>query len=210
MQRHAFAAVSLAALAALFLASAQAQVGGNPDTGKAKAGVCAGCHGIDGGGGADPTWPKLAGQVPSYLFKELKAFKTGARKNNPVMTGMAAPLSEQDMRDLASYFASLPVKPGAASNKELALAGQSIYRGGVPETGVAACMSCHGPAGSGIPPRFPYVGGQPPAYTEKQLLDFKAGRRVDDGRIMATLASRLTDAQIKAVSEYIAGLHSAL
>jgi cytochrome c553 len=207
MQRRVSALAFVAALAALFLAPVRAQEEGRPEVGKTKAAVCAGCHGIDGNGGADPTWPKLAGQAQAYLYEQLQAFKSGARKNNPVMTGMAAPLSEQDMRDLAAYYASLPHKPGAATNKELALAGQRIYRGGIGENGVAACMSCHGPAGHGIPPRFPRVDGQPTAYTEKQLLDFKAGRRADNDKIMTQLAGRMSDAQIKAVSEYLAGLY---
>ncbi|MFL6647156.1 MAG: cytochrome c4 [Sulfurifustaceae bacterium] len=190
----------------LFSAVCSAQATGNAANGKAKAGVCAGCHGADGNGGADPSWPKLAGQVPEYLVTQLKAFKSGARKN-PIMSGMAAPLADQDMNDLATYFASLNVKPGAAGNKDLALAGEQLYRGGNAQNGVPACMSCHGPAGHGIPPRFPQVTSQNAAYTERQLLDFKARRRVDNGAVMAGVAGGLADNEIKAVSEYMAGLH---
>lgn len=196
-----------ALFAVLVLASpVKAQLGGKVDAGKAKAAVCASCHGQDGNGGADPTWPKIAGQVPEYLYAQLKAFKSGARKN-ALMSGMAAPLSDQDMQDLAAYYASQPLKLGAATNKELALSGQTIFRGGVADSGVAACMSCHGPAGQGIPPRFPRLNGQKTAYTEKQMRDFKAGERKDNDAIMTRLAARMTDAQIKAVAEYIAGLH---
>lgn len=190
----------------LFSSVCSAQTTGNPANGKAKAAVCAGCHGPDGNGGADPSWPKLAGQFPEYLVTQLKAFKSGARKN-PIMSGMAAPLADQDMNDLAAYFASVSLKPGAAANKELAQAGEQLYRGGNSQAGVPACMSCHGPAGRGIPPRFPRVTSQNAAYTEKQLLDFKAKRRVDNGAVMAGVAAGLADNEIKAVSEYMAGLH---
>ncbi len=204
MRLRFYAAAGLAAWVAG--SPLQADVGGNPQAGKAKAAACAGCHGLDGNGGADPTWPKLAAQVPEYLFEQLRLFKSGTRKN-PIMSGMVAPLSEQDMRDLAAYYATLPPKPGAATNKELALVGQRIYRGGIVQTSVPACMSCHGPSGHGIPPRFPRVSSQSAAYAEKQLLGYKAGWRKDNGDIMTRIAGRMTDAQIKAVSEYLAGLH---
>lgn len=204
MYLRVYAVALLTAL--LFTSPVQAQLGGKAEAGKAKATTCAGCHGVDGNGGADPTWPKLAGQVPEYVYAQLKAFKSGARKN-AIMSGMAAPLSDQDMKDLAAYYASQPLKPGAAANKELALAGQKIFRGGLAETAVPACMSCHGPAGQGIPPRFPRLNSQTAAYTEKQMRDFKAGERKDNDDIMARLTSRMTDAQIKAVAEYAAGLH---
>ncbi len=205
MQLRSIATLVVVFGAAVYAVGVRAEVNGNAAAGKAKAATCAACHGIDGNGGADPSWPKLAGQLPEYLVDQLKEFKSGARKN-PLMSGMAAPLSEQDMKDLAVYFASLPAKPGAAASKELALAGERLYRGGNAQTGVAACMSCHGPAGRGIPPTFPRVTGQNAAYTEKQLLDFKARRRVDHEDIMIRLASRLTEAEIKAVSQYMAGL----
>lgn len=190
----------------LFTGICFAEVTGNPANGKTKAAVCAGCHGLDGNGGADPSWPKLAGQFPEYLVTQLKAFKSGARKN-PIMSGMAAPLSDQDMNDVAAYFGSLTVKQGAAANKDLALAGQQLYRGGNGQAGVPACMACHGPAGHGIPPKFPRVTSQNAVYVEKQLLDFKARRRVDNGAVMAAVAAGLSDDEIKAVSDYMAGLH---
>ena len=179
---------------------------GNIAAGKAKAVVCAGCHGADGNGGADPLWPKLAGQDASYIAKQLSDFKSGARKD-PIMTGMAAPLSAADIANLAAYFASLPTRPGAAKNAELAKQGEKTYRGGNAKTGVSACMSCHGPSGHGIPPRFPKVSGQNAAYTQKQLLAFKAGTRSNDGDIMTRIAFRMSEQEIKAVSEYMAGLH---
>jgi cytochrome c553 len=188
------------------LSPASADLGGDPQAGKTKAAACAGCHGAEGNGGADPSWPKLAGQVPEYLVNQLKRFKSGARKN-PIMNGMAAPLSQQDIRDIAAYFAAQKLKLGAAKNKELALKGQRIYRGGIIETGVPACMSCHGPSGHGIPPHFPRLYAQNTAYTKKQLLDFRDGRRVSADGIMPRIATRLTEPQVEALSEYLSGLH---
>lgn len=190
----------------LALSPVRADVGGDPQAGKTKAAACAGCHGAEGNGGADPSWPKLAGQVPEYIVKQLKRFKSGERKN-PIMNGMAAPLSEQDMKDIAAYFAGRKLKLGAAKNKELALKGQRIYRGGIIDTGVPACMSCHGPSGHGIPPNFPRLYAQNAAYTKKQLLDFRDGRRVSADDIMPRIASRLTEPQVQALAEYLSGLH---
>lgn len=207
MQARVYTIVRFAALAAAFVTvGAWAATDGDAVAGKAKAAACASCHGADGNGGADPTWPKLAGQIPEYLVDQLKDFKSGARAN-PIMTGIAAPLSEKDMKDLAVYYASQKLKPGAASSKEIALAGERIYRGGNAKTGVSACMSCHGPSGHGIPPRFPRVTGQNAAYTEKQLLDFKSSRRKNDDKVMTGIAFRMSEDEIKAVSQYMAGLH---
>ncbi|BAU50403.1 cytochrome C [Sulfurifustis variabilis] len=191
---------------ALAAGIAQAKFEGDVAAGKAKAGACAACHGVDGNGGADPSWPKLAGQIPEYLVKQLADFKSGKR-TDPLMSGMAAPLSEKDMKDLAAYYAAQKIKPGAAANKELAEKGERIYRGGNAKTGVSACMSCHGPSGHGIPPRFPRVTGQTASYTEKQLLAFKSSKRSNDDEMMTRIAFRMSEAEIKAVSEYMAGLH---
>lgn len=180
--------------------------GGNPAAGKVRAMVCAACHGADGNGGADPSIPKLAGQIPEYLVEQLEEFKAGKRKN-PVMVGMAAGLSEQDMKDVAAFYSSQTIKPGAAADKELARQGERIYRGGNAKTGVPACMGCHGPAGHGIPPQFPRISAQNAPYTERQLLDFKAERRRDHEDAMTRIAARLRESEIKAVSEYIVGLH---
>ncbi len=196
-------AVIVVALAG-FTVAGHAQ--GDPGRGKAKAAPCAACHGGDGGGGGDPSWPKLAGQFPEYLVEQLEAFKSGARKN-PLMTPMAARLTDQDMQDLAAYYASQPSKQGAAATKELAQSGGRLYRGGNVQAGVPACMSCHGPAGHGIPPHFPRVSGQNAVYTAKQLADFKNNQRADGHGVMNPVAARLTEAEIKAVSEYMAGLH---
>ncbi|HEX9810515.1 MAG TPA: c-type cytochrome [Burkholderiales bacterium] len=179
---------------------------GNADAGKAKAGLCAGCHGADGNGGADPTWPKLAGQTPEYLVTQLQRFKSGAR-DNAIMKGMASTLSDQDMRDIAAFYAAQAMKRGTANDKTLALRGQRIYRGGIVDTGVPACMSCHGPAGHGIPPHYPRLDSQSAAYVQKQLSDFRAQRRASIDPAMPSIASRLTDADIRAISEYLSGLH---
>jgi cytochrome c553 len=198
--------VATAACLWLVLVAPVHAVGGNVAAGQAKAGICAGCHGADGNGGADPLWPRLAGQDPDYIAKQLADFKSGARKD-PIMSGMAAPLSATDMKNLGAYFASLKSKPGAARDAQLAKQGQKIFRGGNAKMGVSACMSCHGPSGHGIPPRFPKVSGQNAAYTQKQLLAFKVGTRANDGETMTRTAFRMSEQEIKAVSEYMAGLH---
>ncbi|MEK7716585.1 MAG: c-type cytochrome [Pseudomonadota bacterium] len=185
---------------------APVHAGGNVAAGQSKAGVCAGCHGADGNGGADPLWPRLAGQDPDYTAKQLADFKSGARKD-PIMSGLVAALSAADMKNLGAYYASLKAKPGAARDAQLAKQGQKIYRGGNAKMGVSACMSCHGPSGHGIPPRFPKVSGQNTVYTQKQLLAFKAGKRANDGETMTRTAFRMSEQEIKAVSEYMAGLH---
>lgn len=188
------------------LALPAAAASGNPAKGQAKAAACAGCHGADGNGGADPTWPKLAGQDADYTAKQLADFKSGARKD-PIMAGMAAPLSAQDMKDIGAYYAGLKPRAGAARDAALAKAGEKIYRGGNAKMGVTACTSCHGPSGHGIPPRYPRVSGQGAAYTAKQLLAFKTGARANDGDTMTRIAFRMSEHEIKAVSEYMAGLH---
>jgi len=198
-------ALGLGFIAALFALPAAA-ASGNPAKGQAKAAACAGCHGADGNGGADPVWPKLAGQEADYLAKQLADFKSGARKD-PIMAGMSAPLSAQDMKDIGAYYASLKRKAGAARDAALAKAGEKIYRGGNAKMGVAACMSCHGPSGHGIPPRYPRVSGQTSAYAEKQMLAFKIGARSNDGDIMTRIAFRMSEHEIKAVADYMAGLH---
>lgn len=198
-----------ASVVAISLVAGIAAAQANTDeiaAGKAKAVVCSGCHGMDGNGGADPSWPKLAGQIPEYLYAQLKAFKAGTRKN-PIMSGMAAPLTDQEMRSLAAYFGSQTLKPGAAVSRELVAAGRRLYRGGNSDTGVPACMSCHGPSGHGIPPRFPRVTGQNAPYTKRQLLDFKDSRRVDGDGIMIRVAFRMSEAEIRAAAEYMVGLH---
>ncbi|RMD71605.1 MAG: cytochrome c4 [Gammaproteobacteria bacterium] len=195
----------LLALALLGLAGG-VQAAGDPEAGKGKAAACAGCHGADGNS-PSPQFPKLAGQHASYLLKQLKDYKSGARKD-PTMSGMAAPLSEKDMEDLAAYFASQTPKPAAAEEKYVAL-GERIYRGGIRERKVPACMACHGPDGLGNPAAaFPRLSGQHAAYTAKQLRAFKAETRANDPNgMMRDSAFFMKDGEIEAVAGYIQGLH---
>lgn len=167
--------------------------------------VCAGCHAVDGNSAAAAN-PKLAGLNAEYLYKQLAEFKSGARKN-AIMGGMVAGLSDQDMRNLAAYYSAQQPKPGTAKDQALALVGQKIYRGGVQGTGVPACASCHGPQGKGIPIQFPRLAGQHSEYTYTQLNAFRVGERANDAaKMMRTIAAKMTDSEMKAVSAYIQGL----
>lgn len=181
---------------------------GSAVAGKAKSAVCAGCHGVDGNS-VSPDFPKLAGQDAAYIAKQLADFKNPkSGRNNPIMLGMVAGLSPADMANLGAYYASQKPAPGTAvADAETLKMGARLYRGGNAQFGIAACMSCHGPSGHGIPPRFPRLSGQHSAYTQKQLLAFKAGERSNDSQIMTSIAFKLSAAEIKALSEYVAGLH---
>lgn len=174
--------------------------------GKAKSAACAACHGVDGNS-TNPEWPKLAGQGARYLEKQLLDFKAGKRVNT-IMNGQAAPLSEAEIADLGAYYAAQKVRPGAA-DPAVVKQGERLYRGGNASTGVAACMACHGPSGSGNPmARFPSLSGQHPAYTAKALQDYRSGARdTDPNSMMRRIAERLTDREIRAVAQYIYGLH---
>jgi cytochrome c553 len=185
--------------------AAGAQAAGDAAAGQARAAVCIACHGPDGNS-PNPIWPKLAGQHPGYLVKQLQDFKNGVRVE-PLMIPMAAPMSEQDMENVAAFFASQKIAPGVAA-PDLVELGEKIYLGGVKETGVAACMACHGPAGAGNPgANFPVISGQHAPYVEKTLKDFRAGTRKNDpGSIMRNVASKMTDAEIAAVAQYLQGL----
>lgn len=193
------------AVAMWMLAGGFAQAAGDAAAGKVKSNVCAACHGADGNS-VNPEWPKLAGQLSAYIVQQLRGFKQGLRQN-PLMAPIAQALSEQDMEDLAAYFASQELKLTGATNAELAKQGQRLYRGGNSHNQIAACMGCHGPSGRGIPPRFPRLSGQQTAYTKQQLLAFKAGKRVSEADIMTSIAFRMSEQEINAVAEYIAGLH---
>lgn len=167
--------------------------------------VCAACHAADGNS-ASPANPVLAGQHADYTAKQLANFKSSERKN-PVMLGMAAALSPQDMRNLGAYFEGQQPKTRAAKSPDLVKLGQQIYRGGIMAKGVAACASCHGPSGAGIPAQFPRVAGQYSEYTAIQLQTFRTGERNNDpNNMMHAVAAKLSDQEIKAVSEYVAGL----
>ncbi len=193
----------LTGLAISITASAWAE--GNAETGKTKSATCAACHGADGNS-VNPEWPKLAGQHPDYIIKQLSNFKEGARVNAS-MAPMAKPLSEQDMADLAAYFSSQPKKLGEADQTKVAL-GSQVYKGGNNATGVAACAACHGPTGAGNPAaNFPALFGQHATYIKNQLYAFRKGERANDaGKMMRGVAGKMSDAEIEAVAEYIAGL----
>jgi cytochrome c553 len=165
--------------------------------------VCGACHTADGSRGA-PANPIIAGQHPEYLVKQLEEFKSGKR-NNPVMKGFATPLSEADMRSVAAFYGSKQTRPGTAKNKDLFTLGQKIYRGGIADKQVPACAGCHSPTGAGIPSQYPRIGGQHADYTETQLNGFRSGQRANSTP-MAAIASRMSDREIKAVADYIAGL----
>ena len=203
------ASVALLSCAAQALAQGAAKV----DVAKGKqiaSQVCVACHMADGNS-VIPSNPKLAGQIPEYLLKQLHDFKSEggkpARRQNPVMAGMVASLSDADMLDLATYFSEQTLKPAVAQDKDLAAQGQKLYRGGDAETGVPACAGCHGPSGAGIPVEFPRLGGQFAEYVETQLKAFKSGARANDpNAMMRTIAARMSDQQIKAVAQYVAGL----
>ncbi len=205
MNKNLFSGV-LAVVVCLTGVSGVAVAGGDAAAGKTKSATCAGCHGPDGNS-ANPLWPKLAGQHEKYLVKQLKDFKEG-RRNDPTMAPMAAPLEEQDMADLAAFFSSQTIKQGAA-DPELVELGEKIYRGGNMTSGVAACMACHGPSGKGNPQaNFPALAGQHADYTVLQLKRFASGERANDaGKMMRSIASKMTEAEMKAVASYIQGLH---
>ena len=179
---------------------------GNAADGKAKSAACAGCHGADGNSML-PNFPKLAGQGEAYIAKQLADFKA-QKRNDPIMLGQVAALSDQDMTDLGAFFASQTGSQGAADEK-LVAAGAKLYRGGNKKSGVAACAACHGPTGAGNPAaNFPRLSGQHTAYVEKALNDFRSGARTNDmNKMMQIVAEKMTDAEIKAVASYIAGLH---
>lgn len=189
--------------------AAQAPIQGDPQAGESKAAVCAACHGVDGNSPA-AEWPKLAGQHESYIVRHLKLFKTGVREN-PVMLGFAAPLSEQDMHDLGAYFAQQRILPGVADERLYPL-GERLYRGGDKERGIPACKACHGPTGRGNPgAAYPMLAGQHAQYTAAVLRQFRAGAAWGDARqnpnvpVMAQIAEQLTDQEIEALASFLEG-----
>ena len=197
--------LSIAVTCVLFGGSVTVLAAGDNATGKQKSATCAACHNADGNS-ANPQWPKLANQHASYTVKQLNDYKAGNR-TNPIMSGMAAPLSQQDMEDLAAYFASQKITRSQADPTLVAL-GEQIFRGGNLTSGVSACTACHGPNGAGNPQAgFPALAGQHAEYTEMQLRVFRSMERANDaGQMMRNIAMKMTDAEIKAVASYIQGL----
>ena len=192
--------------ATTLLAASAAMAAGAPDLAKGKASfvTCAACHGANGNS-AIAANPSLAQQHPEYLVKQLKEFKAGVRKN-AIMNGMAAPLSEQDMRNIAYWVTTQKMTPGSATNKDTIALGEKIWRGGIANRGVPACAACHSPNGAGIPIRFPRLAGQHAAYVEQQLKDFRDGVRTN-ATVMPEVLNDMNDTQIKAVAAFVQGLH---
>ncbi|MDP2256364.1 MAG: c-type cytochrome [Polaromonas sp.] len=186
-------------------AAAPAQVA-KPDLVKGAASftaLCVSCHGVDGNSGIAAN-PKLAQQHPEYLVKQLQEFKSGKRQN-AIMVGFASMLSEDDMKNIAYWATSKKVTPGFAKEKELVTLGERIYRGGLADRQIAACAGCHSPSGAGIPAQYPRLGGQHAEYTATQLTSFRDGVRKNSLQ-MSQVAAKLNDREIRAVSDYIAGL----
>lgn len=192
--------------AAAAAAPAAAPASAKPDlaAGEAKfTAVCAACHGADGNSGI-PANPKLAQQHPEYLVKQLQEFKSGKRPN-AIMQPFASQLSDADMKNIAAWLGSKKAKPGFAKDKELVALGERIYRGGIADRNIAACAGCHSPSGAGIPAQYPRLGGQHADYTEAQLKAFRDDKRKNSLQ-MTQVAAKLNDREIRAVSDYIAGL----
>ena len=165
--------------------------------------VCAACHTADGSRGS-PANPILQGQHADYLVKQLTEFKAGKRVN-AVMNGMAAALTEEDIKNVAAFYAGKQAKPGFAKSKDSVALGEKIYRGGIAAKQVPACAGCHSPTGAGIPAQYPRLGAQHADYAEAQLVAFRSGARANSAQ-MTAIAARMSDKEIKAVADYVAGL----
>jgi cytochrome c553 len=203
-RRLVFASFALAGFAFTLPVSA---VVGDPQAGQQKSAACAACHGPDGNA-SNGQWPNLAGQHADYLYQQLMAYKSGDRQN-AVMASQVANLSEQDMHDLAAYYAGQTMKIGAA-NEDLLAQGRQIYRAGDAAGGVPSCAACHGPAGLGnAPANYPRIGGQNAEYVLTQLQAYAAGERTTDPNgMMRDVASSLSDEEMRAVASYVSGLYT--
>jgi cytochrome c553 len=202
---------SIACLLATTTALANPSTNAPPDTVKGSAIVlqmCAACHGAEGNA-IGPSIPKLAGQHPEYLAKQLHNFKSKngkpAERNNAIMAGFAAGLSDEDIRNVSAYYGKQTLKPATGKSPDLKALGEKIWRGGIRDKNLAACASCHGATGKGMPVQFPSLGGQWGEYTEAQLIAFRQGLRKNSPQ-MSAIAAKMSDAEIKAVSDYAASL----
>jgi len=195
--------------AALFAATASAADAPKPDPAKGAeffGGICAACHGPDAGGvSALPTQPKLAHQFPEYIAKQLTEFKSGVR-DNAIMKPMADMLSEGDLVNVAAWISTQKPNPGVARDPASIQLGEKIYRGGIMDRRIPACTGCHSPTGAGIPAQYPRLAGQFPEYVTAQLTGFRDGTRKNNV-IMTEVAAKLNDREIKALADYISGLH---
>lgn len=183
---------------------------GDPKAGKTKSELCHGCHGVDGMSIDPATFPNLAGQYAGYIFKQVQDFQLGNRSDDTMSAMAAMVTSKQDLKDIAVYFQSQKKMKGKPSNSALANKGKKIFEKGNPKSGVYGCVNCHGKNGKGKGPGnhlFPVIGGQQKAYLIKQLKDLKTGKRKNDpAGMMSDIAKKLSDQEIQAVSEYLAGL----
>jgi cytochrome c553 len=196
--------VALPTIAAEKLAKVAVKPTANPENGQQVAqNVCAACHGGDGNSTISLN-PKLAGQHPEYLLKQLTNFKEGKRAN-AVMAGMVANLSKEDMQSLAKYYANQKQTLGKAKSNGVGSLGEKIYRGGIASTGVPACAACHGANGAGIPKQYPRLSGQHADYALQQLRAFRTAERAN-APMMMTIAAKMTDAEMQAVADYMQGL----
>lgn len=195
-----------AIICSLMIISTCIHAEGDPAAGEAKTAICVACHG-NGGISTTPVWPNLAGQNVEYLRKQLHDFKDEIR-TDPQMSPMTISLTDQDVEDLAAYFASLEPAMGEASPENIAT-GEKIYRAGNPKTGLSACTGCHGPGGKGNPAAtYPALGGQHADYIASTLKKFKSETRSNDVKsVMRIIAGKMTNEEIEAVSNYIQGLY---
>lgn len=206
-------ALSLTILLGTLSASNATAFDGDVNAGKEKSATCAACHGPDGNAPVN-IYPKIAGQHADYIYKQLQEFKLGMTSGgkegrmDPVMSGMAMPLSDQDMKDLAAYFSSLNMSEGVTP-KDVVEVGQQLYKAGDAERGIPACAACHGPRGNGTSlAKFPKVSFQHPEYIKSQLEKFRDGTRNNDlNGMMQDIAKKLTDKDIEVLSKYLGGLH---
>ena len=206
MTKFFFAALTSTLMAGTVLASTAAPKAEKPDLAKGEAivgGVCAACHMADGNS-TTPVNPKLAQQHPEYIIKQLQEFKSGKRAN-PIMMGMAASLSDDDMKNIGAWLGKQKAQPGFAKEPELVALGERIYRGGIADRQIAACAGCHNPTGAGIPAQYPRLAGQHAEYAVAQLTAFRDGVRKNSIQ-MTQVAAKMNDREIKAVADYIAGL----
>lgn len=194
-------------LAGLMVLMAGTAIAGDAAVGKSKSAACGGCHGFDGNSPI-PMYPKLAGQNEAYIVKQLKAFKENKTRQNPIMMGMAAGVSDADAADIGAYFQAQSVKEAATFDESQIAAGRELYKGGNLQTGIPACQGCHGPTGAGTAGiGYPQVGGQYVDYTLAQLKAFKDGSRTtDDKALMRSIVAKMSEKDMIAVANYIASL----
>jgi cytochrome c553 len=200
--------IIVSSMVLMFTFAGAVHAAGDAEAGKTKAAACGGCHGMDGNS-LVPTFPKLAGQGEKYIAKQLAEFKANTTRQNEMMLGMAAALSEEDAADIGAFYATQKLAgPAPADESKLAM-GKQIYKGGDLTTGIPACQACHGPRGGGIASSgYPQVGGQYVDYTLAQLKAFRDGTRMnDDKMLMRSIMKDMTDEQLEAVANYIATLH---